>query len=170
MDNAGYKMNETRASAGFPAQEGLNASATVEASFIFPVMIFVIIAYLWLVFFMYARIKLEADADMALNEAVECYVITGKTGEDVIPEDLTERYIKGYPYCTLTEKSLKVDNNDLLIDAGLRLRAPEHGLIGRFTKGMRTASVECGVRYFDRAQIKRYACVAKKTLKQGESQ
>ncbi len=147
---------------------GLNASATVEAAFIIPIIVFSLIAYLWLLFFMYARIKLEADIDMAINKAADCYVLTKKTGEEAIPADLLEAYIKDYPYCRVSERELKIEKNTVTVQSGIRLKAPRGGLIGRFTERFGSVFLTGKLQYCDRAQIKRYITVTKKTFEQGE--
>ena len=150
-------------------EKELCASATVEAAFIFPVIIFIIIAYIWLLFFMYARIKLEADVDMALEKALEYFTVTGGFAEDVIPGDHLERYIRDYPYCRLDERTMTLEKGTVSIIGGLNLKVPKGGLTGRFTLGLKTIHISEKQKYYDRAQIKRISSVTKKMLAREEA-
>ena len=60
----------------------IDASTTVEAAFVIPLIVIVIFVFFRLLFFMYARIKIDADLDRAAREASERYVLYGAmTGE-----------------------------------------------------------------------------------------
>ena len=140
------------------------ASATVEASLIFPVIIFAIIAFLWLLFFLYARIKLEADIDLALDKAAEYFAMAGKIDEEEIPEGHIDKYIRNYPYCRVSETRMRIEKDTLFLESNLGLMGPKGGLTGLFIRNMKLTKVGGKIRYYDRAQIKRYLSAVKKTL------
>ena len=110
----------------------MNAVYTVEAAFIFPIMIFVILALLWLFFFMYARIKLEADVDMEAREISRTVAAKDDREEDMITEDLLKKAISGYPYYHYSNGSISTENGKIKVNASL-IRNTEYGFLYEMT-------------------------------------
>ena len=103
----------------------LNASATVEATFIIPIMIIVIIALFWLMFFMYARIKLEADSDMSAERTAELMAVADTVDMDRIRKAHPEKYISEYPYYDVVDRSILYDDGKITVRSQLGLSGPD---------------------------------------------
>ena len=141
------------------SRSGINASTTVEASFVIPLIIISIMALFWLIFFMYARIKLEADEYLAARKAGEEFVMKEKASVDVLPSDYPAGYIEAYPYYYVEDNSIGLDKGKITVSAHIMRRTRFSGLMGVFTG--QTSGISCSesVKYWDNPRIKRVISV-----------
>lgn len=136
-----------------------NASTTVEAAFVMPVIIFAIFAILRLLFFMYAGIKLEADLDRAVTEVSDLAVVYGEEEAERVMSEILESYIKDYPYYGVYDKRINNDRGEIAADAALQTKVRFGGVQGLFTKGMNELNSSVSVRYWNSPKIKRIISV-----------
>ncbi len=131
------------------------ASTTVEASLILPVFIFAIFAVLWLLFFMYARIKLEADLNRVAMEVSEVMAVRGEEESDRIMEEILSGYIRDYPYYGVCETEIMSDHGEITATASLQANVIYGGIQGLFTQSMSGTGSSASVKYWDCPKIKR---------------
>ena len=136
-----------------------NGSTTVEAPFVIPVIIFAIFAILLLLFFMYARIKLEADLGRAVTEVSDIMAVDGEEEAERVMAGVLEKYLRDYPYYGVYEKEIVSDHGEIIADASLRTTVRWGGIQGRFTQGMNDINSSVSVRYWNCPRIKRIISV-----------
>ena len=132
-----------------------NASATVEAAFILPIFVFAIFAVLWLLFFLYARIKLEADLNRAAVEVSEVLVVMGEKDSVGMKDEILLKHIKDYPYYGIVEKEIEIDHGAVYATASLRANVIYGGISGLFTRGMNSAKSSAVMKCWNCPKIKR---------------
>lgn len=135
------------------------ASATVEAALILPLIIMIIFSFLWLLFFLYARIKAEADADLMAAKAGEEIVMEGKRDIERILEDYPEQYIGPYPYYTIRESSIDVEGNEVSVHTGLERSRGPVGKIAELTGIFSYIDYSGKIRIWNNPGIKRIISV-----------
>lgn len=136
-----------------------NGSTTVEASFVIPVIVFAIFAILLLLFFMYARIKLEADLVRAATEVSDIMAVDGEEEAERVMAGVLEKYLRDYPYYGVYEKEIVSDHGEIIADASLRTTVRWGGIQGLFTQGMNDINSSVSVRYWNCPRIKRIISV-----------
>ncbi len=132
----------------------LEGSFTVEAALIMPLMIAVIFGVFWLLFYMYARIKTDADLDRAAFEMVQYIAATGKTDDGPGMTVFLDRNIRDYPYFTITDRKMEIGHNGISLEASLKMMG-NRGLSGIFTNKTETVKAAATVKYWDCPKIKR---------------
>ena len=98
----------------------LTASTTVEAALILPLMLAVIFAFFRLMFFMYARIKLDADLDRSAIEAARYISENGEKDPGTELRLFADKYIQGYPYYTVNSRMIDSERNRIKTTATLK--------------------------------------------------
>ena len=135
------------------------ASTTVEIALILPVFIFAIFAFLWLMFFMYARIKLEADLNMAVMEVSEIMAVNEEDETAQIMERILSGYIREYPYYGVYEADIMTDRGEITATASIQANILYGGVQGLFTRGMSGTKSSASVKYWNCPKIKRIISV-----------
>ena len=151
----------------------LPASSTAEAAFIMPVIIFVILAMIRLLFFMYARIKIEADTDMTICTASRIFNMEQQVGADMLPQGFEEQYLKEYPHYDITERKITVDKDRITVCGALENNIADFGLSHLFTGSIGRIVYSGTGDYWNNPRIKRIISVALRTAgreQEGEEQ
>ena len=132
----------------------INASSTVEAALILPLIIAVIFGLIRLMFFMYVRIKLDADLDRAATEASLYVSGSGRTveGPDLLP--FINENIDDYPGYTVISRGINKENGRIETRASLKLMDGS-GFTGLFAGYVSELNASVSVRYWDSPKIKR---------------
>ncbi len=136
-----------------------SASTTVEITFIIPVFLFTIFAVLWLLFFLYARIKLEADLNRAVTEVSEVLAVEGVKESERIMTDVLSKYIRDYPYFKVYDSFIGIDHGNVTATASLQANVVYGGILGIFTEDMRSTKGSASVKYWNCPKIKRIISV-----------
>lgn len=71
-----------------------SGSATIEAAFLLPIIIFTLIMFIYLIFYLYDMVKAEADADHLLFE-MEKEIEFYNAETEVVGKDVSE-VLRGY--------------------------------------------------------------------------
>ncbi len=137
----------------------VEASTTVEAAFILPVCLFAIFAVLWLLFFMYARIKLEADLNMAVMEVSESVAADGEEELEKLMDEAVSDHLRDYPYYGIQNTDIAADHGEITATASVRSKVIYKGIQGLFTGKMNGTSSSASVRYWNCPGIKRIISV-----------
>lgn len=92
----------------------LNASATIEAAYIIPIIFFSLIAVIYLVFYLYDIMRAEADADRLLFEMEKEYELYG---DREIPEgkDVSGQ-LKGYLQAETVEAYITMLDGQYMVE------------------------------------------------------
>ena len=121
----------------------LHGSATVEAAFVFPIIIFSAVAVVWLCIYEYDRAAASADAILILEELAAQMDMAS-------PEDITEqqqalivsRYCEGYLSADVIESEAICTDKAITVRLKLEVAVPLQGPISAYTDKFRFITVE----------------------------
>ena len=130
----------------------LQASFTVEASFIVPIIVLGIIALIWVVFYLRNSVKAMADADYFV------FVLESDVAYDKNATRYEERKSDAedsYYGVKEADVILTRDGRDIEVMLNIDHRMPEDGLLGAFVSNLRTIHIERDVRCPDPSETAR---------------
>ena len=133
----------------------LRASVTVEAAFVVPFIMAVIIATVIMVFMLFDRMKMTGDISSLLEYARESKQIRGT----IDPEELNEYWHKlssrGYLFCTASEPVIEINGNEISITADVEMIAPLGRLSERLVRSFGVTTVRGSTSTAGRERIMR---------------
>ena len=133
----------------------IDASTTVEAAFVIPLIVIVIFVFFRLLFFMYARIKIDADLDRAAREASERYVLYGAMTGEGSEGSFLNSYIRDYPYYMAEDIDIKKEHGSIVAAASLKSVNKGEGFAGVLMNNMNMINSTTSVNYWNCPTIKR---------------
>ncbi len=129
---------------------------TVEAAYIFPIIVFGLLAVIWICFYLYNQIKLGADAELVLSETGRYIAEAGYCDEKEICAgvNLSEK-LNGYMMGDLYSAELVADGNTLLLTAKIQMRPVKGGLMSVLAERFGSISGEWTATVYDRTGFMR---------------
>ena len=154
----GHKTNRAPDEPGRTGH-GIKALATVEAAFLVPLIIIVIFVFFRLLFFMYARIKVDADMDRAAKTAAERYILYGTIGDEGSVSSLLDGCIRDYPYYSPDDTEMKIVHGKIEVRASLDTVNGGEGLSRLLMRNMSRIESATSVKCWNCPAIKRIVSV-----------
>lgn len=111
----------------------VDASVTVEASFIIPIIFFVILALICLCIFLYDKARLQTDMILGLEYAREQEELYGQISHRDVEEYVDRRMQTGYLSCKAPDIRVSVTGDLVTISAELVMQIPDDGFVGMLT-------------------------------------
>ncbi len=124
-----------------------------------PLIIIVILVFFRLLFFMYARIKVDADMDRAANIAAERYILYGTAGDEGSIRSVLDSCIRDYPYYMPGNTEMKTGHGKIEVSASLDTVNEGEGLSRLLMRNMNRIESTTYVKCWNCPAIKRIVSV-----------
>ena len=131
----------------------LRGSFTVEASFVVPIIIFGIVALIWIVFYLYNSVKITADADYFVFVLEAEAARNGNEG--AYKRTITGELPKGFYGMKNMEGRIRRDGREIGVEVELTHNLPEEGILGYLVSGIRSIKQEKEEKISDPSEIAR---------------
>ncbi len=118
---------------------GWQASFTIEASFIIPVILIGIVGLVWCVFFLRNSVKSLADADYFM------FVLEADAAKNKYEGAFADEFVgneNAYFGAKTTRAKLSREGRNIRVSVMIEHNLPEKGILGSILSGMRNISVE----------------------------
>ncbi|MCR5830061.1 MAG: hypothetical protein K6F93_06940 [Lachnospiraceae bacterium] len=137
-----------------------NAYMSVEAAFVFPIVICLVLAVICLSFYMFGRVSITCDSDRLLLEEERDYRDTGET-DNVRFYDSARKRLTGYPLCNSVVSRCYGDYGDMVVEYRIAADIVENFMPGEIVETMTGKPTVRHIKADNRIEKARYLSVGK---------
>lgn len=134
-------------------EKELEASATVEAALVMPIVIYVIIAIIWLTLYMCSDIMLTCVSGELMEKSRTLYLRGEEQDQSIYTAAGKQFREKRFPACEVSEFKIHRTGTRLHLEAELRMKLPAKGLMGELVKNLRSIRYEGEISLSDRSKV-----------------